>query len=564
MLGALAAAFGGLVYLNALSGPFVYDDLRGIVDNGSIRGLTSLEARLVGDMGRPVLNLSYAVDYAWWGLEPFGYHLTGVLLHVLNVVLLFALGRTAVADANLVAPVPLPPGAAAFVMAALLAVHPMATEAVAYVSGRSEVLCATFFLLALVALRRALVSGGGFWLAAGGALWMLAVGSREVAVVLPLVLLAYDRLLLVGDRSASRRRVRRVHLPLLALAAGVAVARLVMHVRVEPAGPVAPWQYLWMEFGVVWRYLGLLLAPLAQSVVHSVRVVTTPLDPSALAAGAGLVLLAGAAWRVRRRLPLVSFGALWFLAALAPSSSLIPLNEAMAEHRVYLASLGFFLAVVAGLGGLFAQLQTRGFRPGLAPRATLALVLLALATLTVARNLVWTDPLALWLDAARKAPDVWLSHYGLGEALRARGNCAAAVVPYATALRLRPQESLAHTNFGTCLVELGRLGEAREVFLGALVLDPGSPRAHVNLGVVAARAGRVAEARRHFVEALARDPHHVLARRHLALLHETAFGEPAEALRLCREIEAIVPGAADVADCIRRNGGQVGARAATP
>jgi tetratricopeptide (TPR) repeat protein len=396
------------------------------------------------------------------------------------------------------------------------------------------------------------------WLVLGGLSWALAIGSREVAVVLPVVLLGYDRLLLAGDGAEGRRRVRQVHVPLFAVLALVAAARLAVHLRVEPAGPVAPWQYLWMEFGVVWRYLGLLVAPLAQSVVHSVPVVTTPLDPSALLAAGGLALLAVAAWHVRRGCPLVSLGALWFLAVLAPSSTLIPLNEAMAEHRVYLASQGFFLAAVAGLGRLLAWLAGRGVRLALAPRATLALVLLALSTLTVARNLVWADPLTLWLDAARKAPDVWLPHYGLAEALRARGGCAAAVEPYAAALRLRPGELLAYTNFGACLVELGRLDEARRVFLGALALDPASPRAHVNLGVVAARAGRVADARRHFDDALARDPRHVLARRHLALLHETALGEPAEALRLCREIRAIAPDEAGVDECIRRNQARLG------
>jgi len=361
-------------------------------------------------------------------------------------------------------------------------------------------------------------------------------------------------LLLRGDTAAAWRRLRQVHLPLLGLMTLVGAARLAVYLRAEAGGaPVAPWQYLLMELGVVWRYLRLLAAPLGQSVVHSVREVTTPLDPAALAAGAALIGLAALAFRVRRRVPFASLGVLWFLALLVPSSTLIPLNEAMAEHRVYLASYGFFLAAVAGVGGGLEWLAARGVRLTFAPRATVALVLLALATLTVARNLVWGDSLTLWLDASRKAPDTWLPHYGLGEALRTRGNCAAAVPAYVQALRLRPQEPLTHTNLGACLVELGRLDDARRVFLRALEVNPTSARTHVNLGVVAARAGNVEQARRHFADAIALDPRHVSARRHLAALYETALGEPAEALRLCREVRALAPDAAGVDECIRRN-----------
>jgi tetratricopeptide (TPR) repeat protein len=553
-LAALAAGLGVLVYVNALGNPFVYDDVRGVVGNASIRELTSPYVRLVGDLSRPVLNLSYAVDYALWGFAPFGYHLTSVLLHALNVALLFALTRAAARDAGAAAGTALEPDATALAVAALFAVHPLQTEAVGYVSGRSEVLCATFFLGALLALRRGLVPGEARWLALGGLLGGLALGAREVAVVLPVVLLGYDRLVVRGDPAAARRRLRRIHVPLLALMALAGAARLWVHVTTEAAAaPVAAWQYLLMQLAVVWRYLRLLALPVGQSVVHSVDEVTTPLDPLALAAGAGLVGVAALAWGVRRRLPLASLGVLWFLALLAPSSTLIPLNEAMAEHRVYLASYGVLLAVVAAAGDGRARLARRGIRLDVAWRATLLLVLAALAALTVERNAVWADPLALWLDAARKAPAVWLPHYAVGEALRQRGDCAAAVPAYAEAQRLRPEEPLTYTNLGACLVELDRLDDARRVFRRALELDPASPRPHVNLGVVAARTGAAEEARRHFVDALARDPRHVLARRHLAALHETAFGAPAEALRLCREIRDLAPDTPGVDECIRRN-----------
>src|SRR5207244_4388477 len=145
----------GLVYLNALHNPFVYDDYHTVVANPSIQDLRNIRALVLGDVSRPVINTSYAIDRAFWGTEPFGFHLTNVLLHMINVVLLWHLARRLSADRIVAASA-----------AALFAVHPMMTEAVGYVSGRSELLCATWFLAALLCGRRWLLGGGARW---GGA-----------------------------------------------------------------------------------------------------------------------------------------------------------------------------------------------------------------------------------------------------------------------------------------------------------------------------------------------------------------------------------------------------------
>ena len=145
----VAALLGGVVYLNALHNPFVYDDYHTVVENASIARVTDLRAIVLGAVTRPIVNFSYAVDRALWGTKPLGFHVTNVLLHMLNVVLLFALARRLSEDRL-----------AAFAAAALFAVHPMMTEAVGYIAGRSEVLCATFFLPAVMCGRRWLRGGG--------------------------------------------------------------------------------------------------------------------------------------------------------------------------------------------------------------------------------------------------------------------------------------------------------------------------------------------------------------------------------------------------------------------
>src|SRR5262249_53409502 len=212
-LGSLAVLMGAVVYLNALTNPFVYDDDVTVVANASIRQLVNWRYVLLGHMFRPLTNQTYALDYAMWGLRPLGFHLTGLLLHLVNVALVFRLGLAVVRDQRREGREPgeLSTGAiagndavaVAFLAAALFAVHPMQTEAVGYVSGRADVLSATGFVLAVLAFRRVLL-GDWRWLVPGLALYGLACGAKEVAIGLPLVVLAYDRLILASPSEAAR------------------------------------------------------------------------------------------------------------------------------------------------------------------------------------------------------------------------------------------------------------------------------------------------------------------------------------------------------------------------
>src|SRR6185503_18707129 len=168
-----AALVSGLVYVNALRNPFVYDDYHTVVENRSIEHLSDLRAIVLHDVTRPIVNVSYAIDRALWGTAPIGFHVTNVLLHVLNVILLFTLVRRLANDRGggvLVA----------FAAAVVFAAHPMMTEAVGYISGRSELLCAAFFLPALLAGRRWLRGGGASWALVTIALWGAALATKEI------------------------------------------------------------------------------------------------------------------------------------------------------------------------------------------------------------------------------------------------------------------------------------------------------------------------------------------------------------------------------------------------
>lgn len=554
----LAAGLAAAVYVNALANPFVYDDHATVLTNPSLADLRNWRFVLVYSLFRPAVNVSYAIDRALWGFRPLGFHLTNLILHVINVLLLFrfvrltVLVRPSMAGADATAQAS---RLAAFGASALFAVHPLMTEAVGYVSGRSEVLCGTFFLSALLLMRTGVLTGGIRWLLAGGAAFLLALASKETAAVFPVVFAAYERLCLPGSADDRRRRLWRIHVPLIALVTVAAAARLTMLLRAERQIAGGAWSAILTQITVVPRYLGLLVVPVGQSIVHPVRQISSPLDPWMLLSAALLAAVAIGAWRLRHRAPFAAFGVLWFFLVLAPSSSVVALRESMAEHRAYLACCGLFiasgaaLARWAGSGRAVRRPSARGF-------AAVALMVVVLGALTVRRNYVWSSPIVLWAEAASSAPMYWEAHYSLGDALREQGRCAEAIDEYRVVIGLRPDHRDALNNLGICLAETGRPTDAREAFERALTVDPGFARAETNLGGLALLEQDPARARRHFERALSLDPSNIPARRQLASLYETVFGNPAEAARLCREILAIAPQTPGASECVARNEGK--------
>jgi tetratricopeptide (TPR) repeat protein len=340
---------------------------------------------------------------------------------------------------------------------------------------------------------------------------------------------------------------------MFALATIIAAFRWTTLMAVEAAPAASPVLTLMTQSIVIWRYLALLALPVGQAIMHGVHWVRSPADPVAWLAIGGLIALLAMALRLRRVEPLVTFGIIWFFAALAPSSSVVALREGMAEHRVYFASAGLFLAVSA--------LSARALARWVGPRARVVpgyicvvMVLIAiLSALTLARNYVSRSPVRVWSEAVRRAPGMWEPHYALGDVLREADDCHAAIVEYQKVLELRPRHRDAHTNLGICFGRTGRLGEAEVSFRRALEIDPGFTRGYTNLGTVALLAGQPDRARDLFRKAIAMNPSSVLARMQLARVYESTYRDYAAAARLCGEVRAIDPKVPGAAECVERN-----------
>jgi Flp pilus assembly protein TadD len=172
---------------------------------------------------------------------------------------------------------------------------------------------------------------------------------------------------------------------------------------------------------------------------------------------------------------------------------------------------------------------------------------------TLGRNIVWADPVALWREASVRADGMWEPHYALADTLRQRGDCSAAIPEYEAVVKLRPNHRDAHTNLGICLAQMGRHEDAEQAFRRTLEIEPGFVRGHTNLGALALLNDRPDLARVHYEQALRLDPRSVLARMQLARLYETVFQDYHAAARMCGEARALNPQQPGVVECVQRN-----------
>jgi Flp pilus assembly protein TadD len=520
ILGAAVALLGILAYGNSLHGAFVFDDIQQIQDNPAIRQLGRYLAGEAGYLAPPnrfVAYLSFALNHRLGGPAPEGFHLVNLSVHLLNGLLVFCLVllsfRTPrLRESSLAGRAP----AVAFAAGALFVTHPIQTQAVSYVVQRITSLAALFYLAAIALYLSSRLTSSGRWLRRtlyGLALVaaLLAMRTKEIAFTLPLALLLLEWALF--GRPPPRQWLGLAPFGAVALVIPLSLLRLGQPVgqviadasavtRVQATG--SRLDYLRTEAAVLATYLRLLVWPSGQNIDHDYPIYVSFLAPRVLR---GLLvhasLLALAAWAWLRSSPraarpvdpawrLVSVGILLFFLAHLVESSLIPIVDVIFEHRVYLPSVGFFVAVATAGTLLARRLTPARFAPWVIGAAAATALLLAGATL--ARNRVWASDLALWTDAASKSPGKARPWFNLGTALAELGRDAEAVEPMRRAVQLDPGWAKARTQLGGLLILVGRPAEAEPELREALRLQPGETATMFNLAEALWRTGRRREA----------------------------------------------------------------------
>ena len=486
-----------IFYHNIFSGPFVFDDVLAITGNPSIRNLSDAfftpAKEGTSAAGRPIYNLTLALNYAAGGLGVRGYHAVNLAIHIFAALTLFGIMRRTLQSADLRSRFGSAATSVAFSVALLWAVHPLLTESVTLTVQRTESLMGLFFLLTFYAFIRGTESvNPGRWYALSVFTCLLGVGTKEVTATAPLLVLLYDRVFVAGTFRAAWRLRSSVYLGLAATWLPLAWLMAGTHGRGGSVGfgtDMSPWIYLLTQCRAVVMYLKLSFWPHPLVMDYGVATVGSlneVLGQALLlcALGAGTVV---ALWRRRAE----GFLGAWFFIILAPSSSIVPLTtQTMAEHRMYLP----LAAVVAWV---VSALYVLGGRRGLIVSFVLAL---GLGGMTTQRNADYRSAVAIWADTVEKCPDNARAHFNLGLALFAAHSTDEAIKECNLALQLAPGAE-EHNLFALALAKSGRLAEALPHYEAAVRMRPDFGDAHNNYGTALMQANRPSEALLHYEQA---------------------------------------------------------------
>lgn len=505
-------------YANSFRVPFLMDDDGAVLKNPSAWNLADLGAVLwppdgMTTAGRPLLNLSFAINHALGGEAVFGYHAVNLLVHLLAGLTLFGIVRRTLASPRLPPVTPATAWSLALVTALWWTLHPLQTASVTYISQRAEAMMGLCYLFTLYAFIRGTAPGARpVWLGLAVAACATGMAVKEPMATAPVLVALYDRTFVSGSFREAWRRHRAAYVGLASswlLLAVLMLSRSHAARGIGATAEITPWIYALTEFKVVVRYLGLAVWPHPLVFDYGPGVYLDGLGaafPWMMAVGV-LIGVIAYAWR---RCPPVGFLGGAFLLVLAPTSTVVPVTfQPMAESRLYLPLAAVLMASVLALHRMAG-------RRTLVVGGAVAVLFLAL---TVHRNADYATEQGIWEDNLAKQSGNWRAHYSLALIYsKTPGREADAVEQFAATVRLRPDHADAQSNLaGMLLNQPGRLEEAIAHAEAALRLNPNHVFAHANLGLALAQVpGRENEALAHFFTAVRLDPNDVEARSTLA------------------------------------------------
>jgi protein O-mannosyl-transferase len=533
-------------YHNTFGVPFLLDDTFTILENESVHRIGAWWAALfpreqVFTAGRPLLNLSFALNYAAGGFSVTGYHVVNLLIHGAAALTLWAIVRRTLAlgrapdrsepDANRIALI------AAFVWA----LHPVQTVSVTYISQRAESLMALCYLLTLYCFIKAAETRRLGWCTLTFVACLAGMMVKEVMVTAPLIVFLYDRTFISGSFREAWRLRKGLHLGLAAT--WLVLFAFMFGTRVAERGVGYGFNYSWFDYlriesSAVLHYLHLAFWPFPLVFDYGQEAIV----PSALHFVGNVIALlaifAAIGFGLWRR-PILGFLGCWFFLILAPTSSVVPVaGQPVAENRMYLP--------LAAVAVLLASGHTFLGRKAVAVAATGAL---ALGVLTVNRNRTYVTEVGIWLDTVAKRPGSSRAHLSYGSALLRAKLTQEGIRELETAIRLNPNYAPAHANLAYAYFEQKRFDDAIRHFQAVLAIEPNDPIAHSNYGAALFQVSRWDEALQQFLEALRLRPTHPSSRVNAGILL-ARLGRPAEAIAMFEETLRMYPNDASARDNI--------------
>lgn len=469
---------GGLSYLNSLLNPFIWDDVYLVSANLHIRNLSYIprlffenvyHQDMIGKFYRPVLMSSFSLDCHLWGPDPFGYHITNILIHLGNALLVYGLIRLIFRRELL-----------AFLTAMLFVLHPVQTEAVTYISGRADPL-ATFFCLLSLCFFIAYVDFEGYrrrlYFGVSVLFFLFGLFSKESAAILPLILILYEACFRRGELKSKRSAKYAAFFAIL-LIYGIIRHFVLLDVKdALMAGRFLPLlNRFYLVPPIILTYIRLLLFPAGLHMERSDFLFDRPnyfFDHRVILALSLLVIVTAIVWSARKRRKEVFFGFGWFVLSLASFLNIIPINAFIAEHWLYLPSVGFFLLISSLIIGLFRFDSIR-----LCIVSLIIVILGMLGALTVRQNYVWRNPVAFYKYTLKFSPKSTRLRINLGTEYFNLGLYKDAERELREALAAEPEGIYVfsdYINLGSSLYWQGKKKEAFEVYDKAIKLNPASP-----------------------------------------------------------------------------------------
>lgn len=467
-----------IVFFNTVSNAFVYDDSVTVVHNSLIKNWKNIHSlfsfhyfMLSGELSyRPVVTLSYFIDYFLWGLNPVGFHLTNIFLHAGNTILFyFFLKRVVKANTS------------AFIAALLFTTHPVLTETLNSVSYREDILAALFFLIAFIMFLKIdekSLTPGKFVLYYAVALlsYLLSLFSKETSVVLPILMVLFHVFCSSSTNTlhAIIKRAKWSYLGYFIITGFYLFVRFVLfrhvYIRLDQSK-----QTLFVMIKVFASYIKLLFLPFnlnADYVVPSVTPGIASFVVSALLISTAIILILRVCQHGKR----YWFFPLWFFITLLPVSNIIPIGNIMAERYLYIPIMGF-----CGVIGMLIQNCISG--KNLATIGFVVIIIIASIT-SIYRNGIWRDEFTLWYSTVNREPGSVRAHLNLGVVHNAKGFYDYAELEYKKTLEINPRDIEAHYNMGNVYERKGMLDAAIKEYHETLRYNPVHADAYNNLGSI--------------------------------------------------------------------------------
>ena len=468
-----------LCYASSLRGDFVFDDQQIVSQNSQILNIRTFNdvIALAGGF-RELLFFTYGLNYYWSGMNTFSYHAVNVLLHAINVLLVY--GIVLAAAPTLRFP--------AFAGAAIFAVHSLFSSAVSYIAGRSSVLCGTFYFLAILLFFKALDSTRwrvrvAYFTSTGVAGW-LAWQAKQEAIALPLFLAVV--VFLQSEKKDWRWIAGLSAIPLVllvltwkeitALYGYVTGNQILVNAGFEQVLPLATYVRTYAA-SVVGYYLPRFVFPADLSADPQIDPIEYWSSPEFIFSMFALATLVWLTIRLYKRQPLFSLGVAALLVSPLLAYAAIPLADVVLEHRAYIPGLG--VAFLFAWAFHWVEREYSKVR-----WLALSAIVGILVFMTASRNAVWANSVALWEDAVAKAPKKVRAHFNLGQAYQAEQRSADAIREYEQALALKPDIHAAYSNLAAMYLEQGQYDKAEETLLRITSIAPDFTEGFINLGVL--------------------------------------------------------------------------------